>query len=92
MLRWIRRWPWLRAWANPEHQYLLLAMDVLDEHSDKLHMRLAKLMRPLVDQDLAVVLYDFITVQVTGQSDIQDDVRKYGVVKSGLMIASSCLL
>jgi hypothetical protein len=69
----------------PEHQHLLRAMDVLDEHSDKLSTRLATLMRPLIDQDLAVVFYDLTTVAVTGQTELEDDVRAYGLAKSGLI-------
>lgn len=83
---------WLQTVALPagsgvvsEHQHLLRAMDVLDEHSDKLNTRLATLMRPLIDQDLSVVFYDLTTVAVTGQTDLQDDVRAYGMAKSGLV-------
>jgi transposase len=72
-------------WLNPEHQHLLRAMDVLDDHSDKLHIRLATLMRPLIDQALSVVFYDRTTVAVTGQTDLEDDVRAYGMAKSGLV-------
>ena len=83
---------WLETVALPsgfgvvsEHQHLLRAMDVLDEHSDKLKLRLATLMRPLIDQDLSVVFYDLTTVAVTGQTDLEDDVRAYGLAKSGLV-------
>lgn len=83
---------WLQTMALPagsgvvsEHQHLLRAMDVLDEHSDKLSARLATLMRPLIDQDLSVVFYDLTTVSVTGQTDLDDDVRAYGMAKSGLI-------
>ena len=83
---------WLQTVALPagsgvvcEHQHLLRAMDVLDEHSDKLSARLATLMRPLIDQDLSVVFYDLTTVSVTGQTDLEDDVRAYGMAKSGLI-------
>ena len=69
----------------PEHQHLLRAMDVLDEYSDTLGERLATLMRPLIDQDLSVVFYDLTTVGVTGQTDLEDDVRAYGRAKSGLV-------
>jgi transposase len=68
----------------PEHQHLLRAMDVLDEYSDTVGDRLASLMRPLIDQDLSVVFYDLTTVSVTGQTDLEDDVRAYGRAKSGL--------
>jgi hypothetical protein len=73
------------AGAVSEHQHLLRAMDVVDEYSDKLGERLAMLMRPLIDQDLSVVFYDLTTVAVTGQSDLEDDVRAYGMAKSGLV-------
>jgi transposase len=83
---------WLETVALPagfgvvsEHQHLLRAMDVIDAHSDKLGERLATLMRPLIDQDLSVVFYDLTTVAVTGQSDLEDDVRAYGMAKSGLI-------
>ena len=69
----------------PEHQHLLRAMDVLDEYSDTLGTRLATLMRPLIDQDLSVVFYDLTTVCVTGQTQLQEDVRAYGRAKSGLV-------
>jgi transposase len=73
------------AKSLPEHQHLLRAMDVLDEYSDALGNRLATLMRPLIDQDLSVVFYDLTTVSVTGQTDLQEDVRAYGRAKSGLV-------
>ena len=73
------------AKSLPEHQHLLRAMDVLDEYSDTLGTRLATLMRPLIDQDLSVVFYDLTTVSVTGQTNLQEDVRAYGRAKSGLV-------
>jgi len=73
------------AKALPEHQHLLRAMDVLDEYSEALGAKLATLMRPLIDQDLSVVFYDLTTVSVTGQSDLDEDVRAYGRAKSGLI-------
>ncbi len=62
----------------PEHQHLLRAMDVLDEYGDTLSAKLATLMRPLIDQDLTVVFYDLTTLEVTGQTELADDVRAYG--------------
>jgi len=83
---------WLETVALPagagvvsEHQHLLRAMDVIDEYSDKLGDRLAMLMRPLIDQDLSVVFYDLTTVAVTGGAVLEDDVRAYGMAKSGLV-------
>jgi transposase len=71
--------------GSPQHQHLLRAMDVIDEHSDALGARLATLMRPLIDEDLSVVFYDLTTVEVTGQTEVADDVRAYGLSKSGLV-------
>ncbi len=83
---------WLETVALPagnglvsEHQHLLRTMDVLDEHRDKLGKRLATLMCLLVDQDLSVVFYDLPTLAVTGQTDLDDDVRAYGLAKSALI-------
>ena len=80
VLRWLQTvaLPVGVAKSLPEHQHLLRAMDVLDEYSDTLGARLATLMRPLIDQDLSVVFYDLTTVGVTGQTDLEDDVRAYG--------------
>lgn len=69
----------------PQHQHLLRAMDVIDEHSDALGARLATLMRPLIDEDLSVVFYDLTTVEVAGEAVVADDVRAYGMSKSGLV-------
>jgi hypothetical protein len=87
VLRWLQTvaLPVGVAKGLPEHQHLLRAMDVLDEYSDTLGARLATLMRPLIDQDLSVVFYDLTTVGVTGQTDLEDDVRAYGRAKSGLL-------
>jgi hypothetical protein len=73
------------AEGPPQHQHLLRAMDVLDEHSAALGSRLATLMRPLIDEDLSVVFYDLTTVEVAGQAVVADDVRAYGQSKSGLV-------
>jgi transposase len=87
VLRWLQTvaLPLGVAQDLPEHQHLLRAMDVLDEYSESLGDRLATLMRPLIDQDLSVVFYDLTTVSVSGQSDLEDDVRAYGRAKSGLV-------
>jgi transposase len=69
----------------PTHQHLLRAMDVLDAHSTALGTRLATLMRPLIDEDLSVVFYDLTTVEVTGQTELADDVRAHGMSKSGMV-------
>ena len=69
----------------PEHHHLLRAMDVVDDHSEALGVRLATLMRPLIDQELSVVFYDLTTVGVCGETVLEDDVRSYGMSKSGLV-------
>jgi transposase len=69
----------------PEHHHLLRAMDVLDDHSEALGVRLATLMRPLIDQELSVVFYDLTTVGVCGETVLEGDVRAYGMSKSGLV-------
>ena len=69
----------------PQHQHLLRAMDVLDEHSAALGSRLATLTRPLIDEDLSVVFYDLTTVEVCGATEMTDDVRAFGLSKSGLV-------
>ena len=50
----------------PEHQHLLRAMDVIDDHAHAINERLAFLMRPLIEQALSVVFYDLTTVKVHG--------------------------
>jgi len=58
---------------------------VIDEHSDALGARLDTLMRPLIDEDLSVAFYDPTTVEVAGEAAVADDVRAYGLRKSGLV-------
>jgi len=69
----------------PQHQHLLRAMDVLDDHADALDERLSLLLRPLVDQDLSVVFYDLTTVGIAGESEVAGDVRAHGMAKSGMV-------
>ena len=67
----------------PEHQHLLRAMDVIDDHADAINERLAFLMRPLIDQELSVVFYDLTTVKVHGEAVVAGDVRDFGKSKDG---------
>ena len=67
----------------PEHQHLLRAMDVIDDHADAIGERLAFLMRPLIDQELSVVFYDLTTVRVHGEAVVDGDVREFGLSKEG---------
>ena len=67
----------------PEHQHLLRAMDVIDDHADAIGERLAFLMRPLIDPELSVVFYDLTTVRVHGEAVVDGDVREFGLSKEG---------
>jgi hypothetical protein len=69
----------------PQHEHLLRAMDVIDEHSDSLGACLATLMRPQIDEDLSVMFYDLTTVEVAGEAVVPDDMRVYGGAKSGVV-------
>jgi len=68
-----------------EHQHLLRAMDALVEHQDEVDAMIAGLLRPLLDQDLAVVFYDMTTIRAEGLSEQVEDVRKFGMAKEGLV-------
>jgi transposase len=83
---------WLETIALPgivaetiEHQHLLRAMDALIDHQDEIDQVLCTLLRPLVDQDLAVVFYDMTTIRTEGLSQQDDDVRQFGLSKEGLI-------
>ena len=68
-----------------DHQHLLRAMDALVEHREEVDQVLAGLLRPLVDQDLAVVFYDMTTIGTEGLSNQAGDVRHFGMSKEGLI-------
>ena len=78
---------WLETVAMPAmpegvtHQHLLRAMDALMDHADRLETELAGQIRPLVDQDLAVVFYDLTTVRIHGEGEVDDDLRAFGMNK-----------
>ena len=68
-----------------EHQHLLRAMDALVEHQDAVEAVLSTLLRPLLDQDLAVVFYDLTTIRSEGLSQQLGEVRHFGMAKEGLI-------
>ena len=68
-----------------DHQHLLRAMDALVDHKDEVDAVMASLLRPLVDQDLAVVFYDMTTIRAAGLSQQDGDVRRYGMSKEGVV-------
>ena len=73
------------ALESIDHQHLLRAMDALVQHKEAVDGVMAGLLRPLVDQDLAVVFYDMTPIRTAGLSEQQDDVRKFGMSKEGLV-------
>ncbi len=86
VLRWVQTVTLPGAFAQPiEHQHLLRAMDALVDHHDEVESVLAALLRPLVDQDLAVVFYDMTTIRAAGLSEQEGDVRKFGMSKEGVI-------
>jgi len=83
---------WLETVAMPgidvesiEHQHLLRSMDALVDHQDEVDAVIAKLLRPLIDQELSVVFYDMTTIRAEGLSTQDRDVRQFGMAKEGLI-------
>ena len=86
VLRWVQTVTLPGAFDGAiEHQHLLRAMDAMVEHQDEVEVVLASLLRPLVDQDLAVVFYDMTTIRAAGLSDEDADVRQFGLSKEGVI-------
>ncbi len=73
------------ALESIDHQHLLRAMDALVEHKDAVDGVMTGLLRPLVDQDLAVVFYDMTTIRTAGLSEQDGDARKFGMSKEGVV-------
>jgi hypothetical protein len=67
------------------HQQLLRSMDALMDHQEAVDDVVADLLRPLIDQDLSLVFYDLTTIRAAGLTEQSDDVRRYGMAKSGLI-------
>lgn len=65
------------------HQHLLRAMDALVDQREAVDAVLASLLRPLVDQDLAVVFYDMTTIGTAGLSEQEGELRQFGKSKEG---------
>jgi len=81
---------WLETVALPgtalqaiDHQHLLRAMDALVDHKGAVDGVMASLLRPLVDQDLAIVFYDMTTIRAAGLSEQDGELRHYGMSKEG---------
>lgn len=76
----------LRIIANQDkvnHQLLLRAMDALDKQNEAVNDALTGLIRPLVDSDLSIVFYDMTSITVSGDANLDEDLRAYGVSKDG---------
>ena len=86
VLRWVETvaLPGVMA-ESIDHQHLLRAMDAMVDHQDEVDEVLASLLRPLVDQDLAVVFYDMTTIRAAGLSQQTGEVRKFGMAKEGVI-------
>lgn len=83
---------WLETVALPgvsdqgiSHQQLLRSMDALIEHQAEVDTVTATLLRPLIDQDLAIVFYDLTTIRTEGTSQQTGEVRQFGMSKEGLV-------
>ena len=83
---------WLQTVSMPalppepiEHQHLLRAMDALVAQQASVDKVISGLLRPLVDQDLAVVFYDMTTIRTEGLSEQAGDLRQFGMSKEGLI-------
>lgn len=83
---------WLETVALPDlpveaitHQHLLRSMDALIAHQEAVDNTVAKLLRPLIDQDLSVVFYDLTTIRAEGQSEVDGEVRQFGMAKEGVI-------
>jgi transposase len=80
---------WLQTVALPDidvktltHQH---SMDALMDQQEAVDDVVAKLLRPLVDQDLSMAFYDMTTIRAEGLATVQGDVRKFGMAKEGLI-------
>lgn len=89
---------WLETVAIPgmpaaiSHDQLLRAMDALIDNADAVEVRVAKLLRPMLDQQLSVVFYDLTTVRIHGEGQVADDVRAFGMNKETGGIARQFVL
>lgn len=83
---------WLETVALPDmparaitHQQVLRSMDALVEQQEAVDGAVAKLLRPLIDQDLSVVFYDLTTIRAEGESEMSGEVRRFGMAKEGVI-------
>jgi hypothetical protein len=67
------------------HQHLLRSMDALMEHREAVDRVVARLLRPLIDQERSVVFYDLTTLRAEGDATVAGDVRRFGMAKEGVL-------
>ena len=86
VLRWLQtvRIGSMRA-EGITHQQLLRSMDALIDHQDAADACVAKLLRPLIDDELSLVFYDLTTIRTEGLSEQSEDVRRFGMSKEGVI-------
>ena len=86
MLRWLETvaMPGVEA-ESVSHQHLLRSMDALMDHLAEVDAVVAGLLRPLIDQELSVVFYDMTTIRAEGISSMDEDIRRFGMAKEGLI-------
>ena len=58
------------------------------DHKSAVAKVMSSLLRPLVDQDLAKVLYDMTTIRAAGLSEQEGNLRHYGMTKVGVVQTS----
>lgn len=89
---------WLETVAIPgmpekvDHDQLLRTMDALMDRADKVEAGVARLLRPMLDQQLSVVFYDLTTVRIHGEGQVDGDVRAFGMNKETGGIARQFVL
>ncbi len=81
---------WLEGTLVPEvaaesvtHQHLLRTMDTLADCADTMDAALTGLLRPLIDQELSIVFYDLTTIRTEGGTELEGEVRHFGLSKEG---------
>jgi hypothetical protein len=86
VLRWLETvaFPGLDV-ATVTHDHLLRAMDALIDQHATVDQVVAKLLCPLIDQDLSVVFYDLTTIRAAGLSESPQDLRQFGMSKEGVI-------
>ena len=62
------------------------------DHAEVVEEALARQIRPLVDQELAVVFYDLTTVRIHGEATVEKDIRAFGMSKDKGGIARQFVL